>query len=328
MSVKKICLNPLSKGFVISKPMQNDAYDEEEIYELEKKNRLIITRKHNGWKLFAVKAKNQWKIYTDGIRNVTAYLPHIVSELKKLRTTDECILAGEGVADFNESDNSKIARILLTKNPAEAIRKQKKSGLIKFMCFDLICGGSTYAMHNAPYHERIETAAGIIGAVHKHLGTVEILRVTYNEAKQLVIEKNWEGLVLYDREFITTFRLDGGNPKRAWGCYKWKPKREDDFVASDWRRSKKRKNRIKDVLIGQYDPETKALFDCGYFGNFDEKTRGLLLLKDFPFVIQLQFESRHPSGKLQSARFVCFREDKKAENCIAPKHFEKSTPAE
>ena len=131
----KFRFDPLPKGFVIAKPIQWGEYDEKEIYELERQKRLVITRKHNGWKLFTVKASGSWKIYTDGMRDVTAFLPHLVKELNLMRVADKSMLVGEGVANKTNSDNSKVGKILNTKDAASALQRQEELGEMKFMIF-------------------------------------------------------------------------------------------------------------------------------------------------------------------------------------------------
>lgn len=319
--LKNFSFDPPPEGFVIAKPIQYGEYDEEEVYELERQNRLIITRKHNGWKLFAVKANDNWKIYTDSMREVTSHLPHIVEELNTLKITNESMLIGEGVADINISDNSMVGKILNTKDAWEAREKQKEFGLIKFVCFDVAFGGGKCFLQTTPYHERLTTLLVTIGSRHNHIGAVEIVRATCDEAKALALKNNWEGLVFYDKEFLSSFRLDGGNPKRPDGCYKWKPMYEGDFIIRNLVPSKKGPEDFKEILLLQIDPKTGKEIDCGKHGVFSKEDREeiqTLFRKNRPFVVQFEYETRTINNKLTNKRFVGIRHDKKWQDCILP----------
>ena len=82
--VELTSFDPLPKGFVIYKPLQMGAFDEKEIYDLEKQKRLLITRKRDGWKSLDVKCAD-WKLYTDGINEIDERMEHIKEELRRLR---------------------------------------------------------------------------------------------------------------------------------------------------------------------------------------------------------------------------------------------------
>ena len=324
MKVKKISFNPLSKGFVTAKPIQWGEYNEKEIYRLEEKRRLVKTRKYHGWKLFAVKDKSCWKIYTDGIRNVTAYLPQIASEFDTLHFPNKSILVGEGVVTKTGSDNAKVGKILLTKNAKAALAAQKEFGEMAFVAFDIIFSGNIY-MLDVPYIERLKTLKRIINQKNRPVGVIEIIKTPYDEAKQIVIKKNWEGLVLYDRDFVSSFRLDGGNPTRPEGCYKWKPLYEGDFFTRKWIKTDKDKKSEKEILLLQIDPKTGDEVDCGKHGTFSaedfEKIQALLKKKS-RVVLQFEFEKRTAMNKLVNKRFVGIRHDKKWQDCLMPTKME------
>lgn len=321
MTAGKICFDPISKGFVIAKPIQWGEYDEKEIYELGKQERLIITRKERGWKLIAVKSKNRWKIYTDGPRAVTRYLPHIVGELNSLKVADNSMFIGEGIIGNTISDESKVGKILLTKDAAKAIKRQKEFGAIKFICFEVPFAGGECLLETVPYHERLTTALVTIGSRHSHIGTVEILRTTYDEAKVHAVKGHWEGLVLYDRDFRSSFRLDGGNPKRPNGCYKWKPLYEGDFFVREWIPSDTNPKLFKEILLLQLDPKTGKEVDCGKHVTFSAEKRAeiqKLLDKKKPFAVRFEYEGRTESNKMTNKRFDGVRYDKKWQDCLLP----------
>ena len=325
--LKAICLNPLSEGFVMAKPVQQDSGKQEAVIRwLEEKSQLIITRKRDGWKTYNINAGGEIKIYTDKPRDITDCLPHLNKELGSLRLPPKTFLVSEGLMMVGNKDNRGKVPGVLSASKEKTVENQKKFGPMSLMVFDIAFWGGEYLL-NKPYSHRLGLIQKILRKTKcQHISSPEVLDMSFAEAQKVVAKQDWEGLVLYDTNFTSSFRLDGKDPERPTGCYKWKPIKEDDFIAYDWKISDKIAGQLKEVLIAQIDPETKTLFDCGKFGGFDTAIRERLKNMDYPFVVQLQFVARTESGKLQEARFVSLREDKKTDNCIAPKHFEKSTP--
>ena len=356
---KQYEFRPLSEcpGFVLAKPIKQKEYDPEEIEKLEREERLLITRKRDGWKLFVEKVKGKFHIYTDGINEITDKLPHIVEELKKLPIPNRTRLVGEGILELQQGiyvkDIRTVAAQIFQRGTQAALDLQFEVGRIKFCLFDIIFWGGKYTLP-IEYHARFY--AGCIASLKliyqtkrlaknhgpinrkserrrheeefRFVDDVEWINLTLEEAKKLVIEKKWEGLVLYDRNFRSDFRLDGEAPQRISGCYKWKPIQEDDFIVRSWNPADDEPNRLKDVNLSQIDPATKEEFSCGKFGNFSKAMREQLRNASYPFVIQLEFESRYPSGKLQSASFMDLRPDKKPEFCVASETFAKAKPVD
>lgn len=316
-------LDPLPKGFVLAKPLQQDAYNESVIYGLEAKGDLIITRKRDGWKLFAVKTNGKIKMYTDGMNEVDTRLDHLKIKLEQIMP-DDSMVVGEGVVDVDGKDDlGRISGIFHSDTERALEIQNSEAGLIKFMVFDIILeNDKCLYLFSIPYNQRLNMIRAIIGS-NKHLVMPpQVLEMKYDEAKKLVLEKGWEGLVLYDRNFISSFRLDGKNPARPKGCYKWKPIFEDDFIVREWISSKKDPNRLKEVVLLQIDPKTKKEFYCGKVGAFTNKMREELKKSKYPLVTQVEFEARYKSGKIRNARFVRVRSDKKIKDCIAPRSYD------
>lgn len=323
-------LDPLPKDFVLAKPLQQDAYDESVIYELEARGDLIITRKRDGWKLFAVKTNGRVKIYTDGMNEVDAKLDHIKKELKQ-RMPDNSMVVGEGIVDIGGQDDLGKISAIFHSNTERALEIQKEIGMVKFMVFDIIVLKNFLTLSSYAYINRIiEMTRMVFGNPEyvKYITIPTILQMTYDEAKKLVLKNGWEGLVLYDRNFISSFRLDGKNPARPKGCYKWKPIFEDDFIVREWIPSEKDPKRLKEVVLLQINPKTKKEFYCGKLGAFTNKMREELKKSKYPLVMQVAFESRYESGKVRNARFMHLRPDKKIKDCVAPKSYKSTKNAE
>jgi len=311
---------------VLSKPIQQESFDEKVIYDLERENKLIITRKRNGWKLFFVKNDGNWKIYTDGMNEVHC-LDHIKSELMKLNLGNKTKLVGEGIMDADGNDDFRKVGRILQAGKEKALKTQQNIGFIKAMIFGAIfLEGKPVTDH---YKKQLEFINRILGEKKlQYVIPVPILNMTFDEAKKMVEkhkaanEHGWEGLVLYSKDFVYSYRLDGKSPKRPEGCYKWKPIYEDDFIVSGYLADERTKL-VKEVFLSQIDPKTGKEFRCGKFGTFPKSIRSWLYKTSPPLVIQLIFEARYETGKLCNKRMgeAGFRTDKKPQDCIAPKSF-------
>jgi len=307
-------LDPLDKSFVLSKPLQQDRYELTEIYELERQGRLIITRKRDGWKNFAVYTKGLWKLYTDGMNEIRC-LDHIKKDLMKLKVPNDTVLVGEGLVDVSGDDNFGKVGAIFQSDTAKALKLQSEVGFVKFMTFDIVIwGGKSYL--NTPYRERLANLQTLLSPKKKlqNVMPLTVLDMTFDEAQKLVREKHWEGLVLYASDFVSSYRLDGKDPKRPDGCYKWKPLFTDEFIVRKWLPHLADATKVKEVAISQIDGTGREM-DCGKFGLFDGKTREWLRTAKYPLVIEILFEHRFDSGKLRNARLVRFRDDKKPEGC-------------
>lgn len=316
----------LSKGFVLAKPKQWGAFDETRIYELEKENYLITTRKRNGYKLFAlVTDTGEIKLFTSGIQEIDdGRLDHLKDELLKKKIPKCSLLVGEGVMVVDGTDDRGKVTSVIMGETEWAREVQNQHGKMKFIVFNIVFWAGEKAI-SRPY------AANLL-RIQKHFAEhqdnfvlpIEILKCTYDEAKKLVQKHGWEGLVLYDVGATSSFRLDGKSPKRPEGCYKWKPLFEDDFIVRHWLGYPEEPNMVKDLILRQRDLINGKEFDCGKFGTFDRKTRKKLAETVYPIVIQLEFEGRTSSGKLVNPRFMAFRTDKAIHECMASKQYPKA----
>ncbi|MBI2625375.1 MAG: hypothetical protein HYW70_03535 [Candidatus Nealsonbacteria bacterium] len=318
-------LDPLPEGFVFYKPLQREAYDESTIFELEKKRKLIITRKRDGWKLIAVKSGKGWKVYTDSTREVTERLPHIKKELDNLEIPENSMLIGEGIVDLDGNDNFLGVGSVFNSKPQKSLEMQRQNGLVKFMVFDIAFWEGRCSL-SQPYSSRLENIQRVLAKGKPgYVMPLTVVDAAFNEAKNMVRNSGWEGLVLYDKDFTASIRLDGKSPKRPEGCYKWKPVFEDDFIVREWIPQDKDPAKLKEVVLLQIDPVTKKEFDCGRLGSFSGETRRkikeILEGGTGPAVLQVGFEIRFSSGKLRNKWFIRIREDKSWRNCLAPKSF-------
>ncbi|MDP1718868.1 MAG: hypothetical protein Q8L24_00360 [bacterium] len=339
----RFSFDPLPAGFVLSKPLQQEAYDPKVVEDLDGAQRLVITRKRDGWKLFVVKYQNTTKIYTDGLKEITHLLPHIALELRQLPMPNRTILVGEGVFEKNGADLFTKACSCLNPNRKDNYYLEDGLEKISLILFDVVFWGGAHYGQTMPYFDRLMLVRGLpkLGRIRnsakeiargngsnpnrlegcRYIRGVEWLDADLALVKDRAVKWGWEGLVLYDRDFRSDFRINGKNPQRIKGCYKWKPIHEDDFIIRTWDRCENNRKRLKDVNLRQIDPATGKEFDCGKLGGFSEEMRRRIKRMKKPLVLMVKYEQRFPSGKLRNARFMRIRADKKTEACIAPKSF-------
>ena len=106
-----------------------------------------------------------------------------------------------------------------------------------------------------------------------------------------------------------------------------KPIQEDDLSFRSWNPADDEPaNRLKDVNLSQVNPATKEEFSCGKFRQFQQGDARTTAERQLSVRDPLEFESRYPSGKLQSASFMDLRPDKKPEFCVASETFAKAKP--
>lgn len=317
--------NPLPEGFVLAKPIQWGEYDESAIYDLERQGDLIITRKRDGWKLFVVFYQDEIKIYTSGLNEVDSRLDHLKKEFSKLHMPTKTVLVGEGVSDRDDADDISLVGQVFRNEETTALRLQKKHGWIHFVQFGAVffCGKSVV---EKPYYKILQLILDIHARsadTFRYIKPIQVLDMPYASAKALVRENGWEGLVLYDKDFVGSYRLDDKDPERPEGCYKWKPLTEGDFIVRGWIPSKKDLSRFKEVELLQIDPMSGNEFACRRFGSFTNTMKKYFTQEArYPLVMEFEYDMRFPkSGKLRTAYFRRLRPDKRVSECIAPQRY-------
>jgi ATP-dependent DNA ligase len=310
----------LPQGFVLSKPIKKENYKEAVLTELEKQGKLVITRKRDGWKLFAATdATGKVRLYTDGMNEVDGRLAHVKDEVGKLRLPKNSLIVGEVLFDLDDNDELGGVQSVMGASLENALTFQKKNGLLRYMLFGVLYLEGERL--NEPYRANLERIVALLSSKKlNHIFKVPTLDLSLDEAKKVVLAKGWEGLVLYDADFVPEIRLDGKDPKRPKGCYKWKPILEEDFIVRE--RIMRPDGTVKELVLLQIDPKTDKEFCCGKLGSFTNAMRKELAAATLPLVVQAEFEARYrKTGKIRNSKFVRVRHDKKARHCVSPKSF-------
>ena len=320
-------LAPLDPNFVPAKP--KNSVEESKVLNLETSGNLIVTRKRNGYCHLIAGRNSSIKIYTRGIKDVTAKYPHIVQEISLMEIPSPFLLCVEMLFDNCGKDEfEKFTRIAKSGNSA-AVKLQEEIGFAVAMVFGVVVfGGKVVSLET--HQERFDLIKNLFAKLDfrtYYIQPVEILGCSFEKAKNLVKEKKWEGLVLYDKTKPSAFRLDGksNQPPRPEGCWKWKPFKEDDFIVRKWEKgSGKNKNRMGKLYLLQIDSKTEKEINCGEVGiGFTDDEREDFTRKNYPLVVQVKFEERFASGSLRHPVFMRPREDKRPEECMLPVELEK-----
>lgn len=146
----------------------------------------------------------------------------------------------------------------------------------------------------------------------KHDSRIRLIdTLTLGRAVVFTRQKKIEGFILKDPEAVY-----------GEGWTKVKAEETHDVIITGviWSESESygSKGWIRSVLVGQYDAKGKMI-DCGQVSGFTEAVRGLISATPQKFkgkVIEIECQQRLPSGKFRHPRFLRFREDKNASDCV------------
>ena len=318
-------LCPLDRRLVVPKPLCS--IEEDRALTLEREGRLIITRKNDGYGHLLVRDDSTAgvHIHTRTGNEVTTRYPQLVRRLEKLRLPRETLLNAELCLGANGKDDVGLFSKVAKSSPKNAAALQEKIGEVRCRIFNIFVHRNRLVT-SLPYQERL----ALIEKLFTHcdgeiVSPVELVQGMLSEAKSRVRKEVWEGLVLYDKNAETAIALDSNHdrPPRPVGCWKWKPRDEDDFIVRKWERGtrgKRHENRMGKLFLSQINPDTGIEVDCGEVGlGFDDAERDFFANDDlYPMVVQIEFEYRFPSGACRNSEFVRVRDDKSTEACVLP----------
>ncbi len=312
--------NGIPEGFVLSKPIKQECYNEKTIYELEERGDMIITRKRDGYRVISLILDHEILLYTDGINKIDSRLDHIRKSLRSLNLPHGTIPVGELLI---AGDNDSLGQIgsFMQSSLEEAMALQAEIGLVQYMIFGIITYGIKSYL-SKPFSEVLAMINQLLEHNPPHLLAVPVLNVSFAQAKADLEVTKHEGIVIFSKTFCPELRLDGKSPTRPKDCYKWKIPKEDDFAIfyEDIIWNPDVPDRLKEVQLCQKDPTTGEWFKCFKLGVFTKQKRAELQNKAiYPMVMKINFKARWPkSGKLRDVAFECIRDDKRIEDCWSP----------
>lgn len=316
-------LYPLDKNFVGPKPIEEAPLST--FYELEDKGELIIEWKRNGHCSYTTfgGSKNGVNIYSSGINPLTEKLPFTVDALRAFNLPSGTMIAGELFVDVNGYDDLGTFGSIARSHPERAILLQKDRP-VQMAIFNIItCRGKSVIEY--PYQDRLDMLRELFAkSTSPFVHVVDALDMKFDTAREEVIKKRWEGLVLYSKKAGSMFHVNGAKerPPRPIGCWKWKPYSEGDFVATGWvpSDSSRYKGLVRDLLIAQHDPITHKLVSWGKVGTGLNAAQKKEYTDDslYPMVFEVKFERRTSNNRLISAHILRRRFDKEPHECYSP----------
>lgn len=286
-------------------------------------------------------------IFTRRFDRCTDNYPHIVKEVAACDFPPKTILLAEFVCIKNKKDDRRLVQTLDRSLPDRAKKIQEDPfRRPKAVVLGIPYWNGKPIMATKTCEEWIEFMHGVFDRLNKleYLEVMQILVGDLDLCMELVVEKKWEGLVIYDGDAVfgdavVNFRGREERP-RAW---KWKPILEGDFIvvfdpdgdfdggfakgeAGKWGRGRLQ-NLPGNVALFQYDSAGMMHYICNVGSGFTEEQRKELLQRarngdGFAGVAEIKYESRtfvsegDDTNALTAPIFLRWREDKTLDEAV------------
>lgn len=311
----------LSKRFVPAKP-RNDL-ESADIRKLWVAGKLVAQRKRDGQRhLVLITKTGAVKIYSRRMDDMTAHFPKLCAAIAKLNLPKRTILDGEVLVDRDGKDDFRAVGTV-TRAKADKAASREKDLPIRYMVFDCLyfAGKPVWEKpYEYRYHEVLcnylpMEKGPVFAPVLLDDGQYDDPGVTFDFHLKRAKREGWEGIVFWYWDEPTLVR-DGGKPKRT-GCVKWKPTREQDFIATGYFLGS---GELSKVVGGFYLTEVApdgGFRDCGKVGTgLDAQMRKDALKWKYPCVLSVEFDKQEPEGKLRFPVVLKKHEDKTPDECI------------
>jgi ATP-dependent DNA ligase len=306
----------LPKSFAPAKPIRE--IDPSTARDWDKQGLFIKQRKRDGMRYFIVKGKEKTRIYSRGMEDMTEHFSWMTHELDLPSYTvlDAELVGTNPDGSDNHEAIQQVSRALPARSWETAQRLMTKQKVtLQFMVFDLLFHRQL-PVWQLPYEERYKALRRCLIDAHdiepRHVVPMESYDVELSILEKVVNEKAWEGLVLWRKDLPTVVHVNR-SPKRT-NCYKYKPLKEDDFVALGYEKGKGRLARTMGKLhIAMY--ENGRLVPMGKVGTgFSDKDRDAAMGWKFPCAVQIKYEKRTKNA-VRHPVFMRKRDDKKPKEC-------------
>jgi ATP-dependent DNA ligase len=215
-------LHPLDPNFVPPKPQKKVA--DHTLQNLFDTNKAIPTRKRDGYAAIVTKTKSGIELYSRSVNNLTERFPHLIEDLLGLVIANDTLICGELVVEIDDRDNLDYLSAVAMSSLEGAKRLQLKNP-VQFMPYNVL----VHKNKDLSYlrnEDRFEILDEIFdSAPTDYILPFESFTNSFEELKKLVVANKWEGLVIYNRDSRSGYRLDNdyAHPYRPPGTYKWKP---------------------------------------------------------------------------------------------------------
>lgn len=241
----------------------------------------------------------------------TDNLPHITGI--KYEGLEGTVLDGEIVAENFLGTNS-----VMNSLPAEAVRKQKASGLLKYRVFDIKAFRGK-DIRKLPLEERRKVLSEVVTSMsNPHVSVIEQVTTNLEAFFNKIVSAGGEGIILKDL-------------RQAYGVGWAKMKKSYDVscVISGFKKGDgKYKDSIGSIALSVY--HDGRLVEIGFASGFDDRVRHDIAKNPKKYIgrvvdvfaqeIQDSKKSAdNPVGRLRHPTFYRFRDDFNAEDCTSEK---------
>lgn len=326
------------------------------IQRLINEHRLLAERKANGVRGYYVTAevkKNKpqsddlfseeittWELpeikkvlYSRKMKDMSEHFRLLKEALDRLPLPPNTILDVEVTlgGGFNDEQFRKVSSMSPNTLPYEAadiyrkwLMKHPDQPLIAY-CFDVLFYEGVCVL-NRPYYERFQIICDIIemiepgmaGPNNEHFDA-PIIYTDFEEAKRAMIEGEWEGLVLWDKNMRSEYWMNG-KPKRLAGCWKWKNTKTADCVIVDLVPEKGDDSLVGALVLCQYDTNGKKIM-CGQAGSGLSDLQKEEAWGWIGKVVKIEYDERMPVNDrgercFRNPRVKGLHEDKTPQECI------------
>jgi ATP-dependent DNA ligase len=305
----------------------------------------IITIKRDGFMHpILIDTAGNVKIYTRRMDDCTEKYPHIVKAITRTKLPKRTIILSELVTERDDGSDDRLAIQAISNSLPERARALQQAGPKAKAIFLYIAfwGGESLAdLSFGAGIEFLEQQFGTKDRKPEHCDIMEVFYGSFEEAKKHVIDKNIEGLVIYNANespgsMLFNFR---GKPERPM-AFKWKPIFEDDFICvfdpdcesgrwdpkqcGEWGRGR-RKGFPKNLALYQYNRKGEMIF-ISHVGTglteatlqeiLDRRINGDVGVAEIHYTSRRYISKGEISNSLVEPRFVRWRPDKKRKECV------------
>lgn len=330
--------NRLPRTFAPAKPIREIALAD--ALTLERQRKLYIQRKRDGMRHYIVAGLDgRIRVFSRGMDDKSEHYARFTQELTlppgTILDAEFVVQRPDGSDDFKSV--SEICRALPERAKRTMVQKEHDGCVLKFVVFDLLFY-DRLPTWQLPYSKRYASLIeALIPADGKKKGRTEfshvtimpLLEIPLREAIRRMQKHTWEGLVLWRSDQATQVHMNR-SPKRC-NCYKFKPMREGDFIATGFDFGKGRHSKVVGALhLALYDPKASPIavsMISGRKGNvrlwkrmgnvgtgFSDVQRREALKWIYPCVVEVQYEKMSDTG-LRFPSFLRQRLDKRPKEC-------------
>jgi|PlaIllAssembly_1097288.scaffolds.fasta_scaffold00109_7 ATP-dependent DNA ligase len=330
---------PKSMCFMKPRPQPDEGTREhDKLLKVLDRGDEVITVKRDGFMHpILVTPEGDVRIYTRRMDECTSKYPHLAADIIAAKVPRRSVLLCEFFIRPTKTNREDRLKMQAVSNslPKRALKLQELPENRVRASILLVPFWNGKSNADLRFFDLLQLAYDINTKKAKHFEPIDILPETLEDARRMVKDNEWEGLVIYDGEAepgAKTFNFRG-KPERP-DCWKDKPEFEDDFIVrfdpsddiGSWGRGK-HKDTVGSVALEQYDAEGEITYICDVGSGFTEVERAEALKRakkghGWCGVAEIKYASRRyrsrgdVSNALVEPVFVRWRDDKKVSEVV------------